>query len=218
MTDSPNQDPLSERIWRVDFLAGIVVGVVALAVWLQSYDLSMGEISNFGPGFLPKVLGGALAVGAIALVIWGLVQPPSRAERVHMAWRGPAMVAIGVAFFAFFVRGWHLGPIPTPQLGLAFVGPITVILAGFGTKEANIKELIVLGFGLTALTTMLFADILSLQFPIFPRFMQDAMINTIGFEWPKRICYVSYAVICVVLFKHFGFKFSDENTETGDAK
>lgn len=197
-----------DRLLRVDFLAGVVVGIVALAVWVQAYALPMGEVRNFGAGFLPKILGSAIAIGAVVLIVRGWVQPEARAVRLHMALRGPVAVAIGILFFACFMRGWQFGPATTPQLGLLIVGPGTVVLAGLGSKEANIRELVVLGFGLTALATMLFTDFLNMPMPLFPRVVEPFILGNFGHEWPKRVAYVAYFAIALGLAHAFGFRLS----------
>lgn len=215
MAEPDAREPLSARLLRLDFLAGVVVGIIALAILAQAWNLDMGVIRNFGPGFLPKVLGLILAAGAAILIIWGLTQPADYAERVQLKWRGPAMVAAGVFFFALFIRPWSIGAIPTPQLGLLVVAPVTVVLAGFGSKEADIRELLVLGFGLTGLATMLFSDILGLQIPVFPRFVEIPLTNSFGYDWPKRVAYLVYFALCLGLFRQFGFRFSSGAARSG---
>lgn len=207
MRQAQTQDPWGDRLLRVDFLAGVVVGIIALAIWVQAWDLPMGEIRYFGPGFLPKLFGAGIAVGAIALVVWGLVQPPSHAERIELAYRGPIVVVLGILFFAFFLRGGQIGPVPTPQLGLIVVAPITVILTGFGSREANIRELIVLGFGLAALGTLLFVDLLGLRLPVFPSLLEPWIQQNFGFEWPTRFAYAAHALVALGLSHLFGYGF-----------
>ncbi|HEV7277172.1 MAG TPA: tripartite tricarboxylate transporter TctB family protein [Devosiaceae bacterium] len=206
MSVTRSQDPWGDRLLRVDFLAGVVVGIIAVAIWMQAWNLPMGEIRNFGPGFLPKLFGAGLAVGATALTAWGLLQPPSQAERVKLAFRGPVVVTSGILFFALFIRGWQVGPIAAPQLGLMIVAPVTVVLTGFGSREGNARELLVLGFGLTALGTLLFADLLNLRLPLFPQALEPWIFQTFGFEWSRRYAYAAYALITLGLAHAFGFK------------
>ena len=207
---------IAERMLRIDFLAGFAVGIIAVAIWAQAYDLEIGEMRYFGPGFLPKVLGTGLATAACVLMVWGLLQSPAHAERIRLRLRGPVMVAVGILFFALFIRGWHVGPIPTPKLGLLVVGPFTVILAGLGSREADVRELIVLGFGLTALTTLLFADLLGMQIPIYPGFAESRINDLVGFDWSSRVAYVACFAISYGLFRHFGFDETIRAAQTGD--
>lgn len=205
MSETRTQDPWAERLLRVDFLAGLVVGIIAVAIWLQAWNLPMGEIRYFGPGFLPKLFGVGIAAGAIALTAWGLIQPPAHAERVKLAFRGPVVVVLGILFFALFLRGWQIGPVPTPQLGLVIVAPVTVILTGFASKEADIRELLVLGFGLTALGMLLFLDLLNLRLPVLPGGVEPWVVRSFGLEWPTRFVYGAYGLISLALSRVFGF-------------
>lgn len=204
------------KIWellrRVDVLAGIVVGAIAVAIWVQAFSLDMGVIRNFGPGFLPKALGTGLAIAAIGLLAWGILQPAGRVEYLRLVPRGPAMVGIGILFFACFIKGWQLGPLQTPQFGLFIAGPITVILTGYGSKEAHFKELLVLGIGLTAAGVLLFSELLSMQIPIFPRFMEGPMVTNFGPDWPKRVGIVIFGLVSYGLARRFQLDFADHST------
>lgn len=206
MSRSQEQRSAADRLLRVDFLAGVMVGIIALAVWLQAYPLPMGEVRNFGAGFLPKILGTVIAVGAVVLMVRGWLQPEEQAERLQLMLRGPAAVAIGILFFACFIRSWQIGPLTTPQLGLMIVGPATVVLSGLGSKEADVRELVVLGLGLTALITILFADLLSMHLPLFPGAIEPLIRNSFGHEWPKRFAYLGYLALCLGLSRAFGFR------------
>ena len=204
----PRDIPIAERLLRLDVLAGLVVGVIALAILIESAGLAIGEIRNFGPGFLPRVLGSILAAGALILIARGLAQPEDQAERVRLALRGPGMVALGILFFALFIRGWHLGPVPTPRLGVLIVGPVTIVLAGLGSREGEVRELVVLGFGLTGAATLLFADLLNMQLPIFPGFVDEAITTTFGTDWPKRLAYLACFAVAYLLLRAFDLRLS----------
>ena len=215
MIESRSTVAWGERLLRVDFLAGLVVGIIAIAIWLQAWDLPVGELSYIGPGFLPKLFGAGIAAGSVALMVWGLVQPPAHAERIELFFRGPVFVVIGILFFAAFIRGGPIGPIPVPQLGLLIVAPITVVLTGFGSREADIRELLVLGLGLGAAGTLLFVELLNLRLPVFPRFLEPWILQSFGFEWPMRVACAVEALLALGLARVFGFPITGFRSDKG---
>ena len=187
---------------RMDVLSGILVTVVAVVVWFGSAPLPVGELRYIGPGLLPKVLAVVLFFCGIALIVAGLVQTAG-AERVFIAVRGPLVVGISILFFAVTIRGTTIGPLVIPQLGLLVTRPLTVIIAGMGSAEARVRELIILGIALTAAGVLVFSDILSMSVPVFPGILENGLVVAWGVDWPQRIAVAAYALISVALWQVF---------------
>src|SRR5690606_32372677 len=89
--------------------------------------------------------------------------------------------------FAVTVRGYALGPLAVPQLGLLVAGPLAVLITGMGSVEANPRELLVLGPALTALLTLVFVELLNMQVPLFPGIVADNLPLAWGPDWPRRV-------------------------------
>ena len=202
-----SQDRLSPdipRYLRMDVLGGALVCIVAIGVWFESTGLAVGELSYFGPGFLPRVLAVILLIAGLGLLVVGLVQSNSVAERLVLAVRGPCAIGLAILVFALTIHGFSLGPIQIPQLGILLAGPLTVVIAGMGGSDAKLRELIVLGVGLTAVSVLVFADALSMQLPVFPAFVEHSLPNAWGPDWPRRAAVLLYAVIGYGLWRAFG--------------
>jgi hypothetical protein len=109
--------------------------------------------------------------------------------------------------FAATVRGVDLGAIGIPQLGLVVAGPLAVIIAGYASPEANLRDLCALGLGLTAGCMAVFNDALGMTMPVLPNNLEAAAASSIGGPLAMRIAYVGYAVLAilvVVLFPRAG--------------
>lgn len=187
---------------RIDVVGGILVCVAALVVWFGSMSLSVGELRYFGPGFLPRILAAVMLICGIALVVVGFTQTTA-AERVFIAVRGPIVVGISILFFALTIRGSTIGALPIPQLGLLVTGPLTVIIAGMGSGEARLRELIILGIALTAASVLIFSDALSMSLPVFPGIFESDIVVAWGVDLPRRVAVAAYAAIAYGLWLAF---------------
>lgn len=184
------------RLKRVDVLAGLAMLAISAAVWQQVLPLDVGTLSYFGPGFLPRFLAVILTVISLALIAMGLFA--REAETLVLKVRGPVFVALGVLFFAVTIRGLAIGALEIPQLGLLLAGPVTVVVAGYGTREARWRELLALGLALTALSTLVFSDFLSTTLPIFPEGIERTLPSAWR-EWPKRAMCLLYLALAAAI-------------------
>ena len=163
-----------------NFVGGLaLLGIAALALYLTR-DLSQGTLRAMGPAMLPRWL--ALAVGAcgVALVVAPFLTAGPRLE--HWNLRGPVFVALGILAFAVTIRPFSVAGLNMPGLGLVFAGPLAVILGGLATPDARVKELVIMGFGLTAFCMVLFGDILNLPIPVFP----NALLDLFPAGWTQK--------------------------------
>jgi len=192
------------RYRRIDILGGLLICGSALAIWLDSIGLSVGELSYFGPGLLPHGLAIALLLCGLVLCVTGFVQADAAAEELVIALRGPAAIGLAVLFFALSVQGSSIAGLRIPQFGLLLAGPLTVVIAGMGSREARPRELIVLGIALTALSVLVFSDALSMPLPVFPGFAEQQLTIAWGPDWPRRVAVVVYAGLGYGLWRAFG--------------
>jgi hypothetical protein len=194
---------------RIDVLGGLFLCATAAAIWLGATPLTVGELRYFGPGFLPRVLAAGLLAGGLALLIRGVTQPDAAAERLALEGRGPLLVSLGILLFALTVKGFSIGPLAVPELGLLVAGPLTVLVVGLGSAEAKPRELIVLGLGLSALMTLVFVDLLDVQLPVFPA----VVASSIPLEWgpsrPRQAAVVLWLAVAWGLWWAFGLSLAD---------
>jgi hypothetical protein len=177
--------------------------LVASLVCFGAIGLDVGSIANFGAGAMPLALSAVLFLAGAALLFRGMTQQADDAEAFEFALRPALTVALSIALFGLFIRGGQFGPLSTPQLGLAVVGPLTVFIAGCASPEARARELLVLAFGLTAAMLLLFADLLGVNIPAFPKLVQNAIPPAFGADAALRVLYAAYGALAAILYIAF---------------
>lgn len=206
MTSEPNTPERAgdvPRYARTDVIGGAAMVFIAGLVWYGSIGLAVGKVINFGPGAMPKALAFILFFAGVAVLLNGLLQRPDGADVVSVALRPPLILGVAIVLFALFIRGGDFGFVTTPRLGLTLIGPVTVVIAGLATPEANLKELVVLAIGLTAAALLVFYDLLGVPIPVFPRFIQDAIPPSFGVDSAVRVLYAVYGVLAAILYVTF---------------
>lgn len=184
---------------RIDVLSGLSLIAIALVAWIQVEPLDVGTIKYFGPGMLPRGLSMILFVAGIVILLLGLFESGRSAEYFRASWRGPVMIMVSLSVFAATIRGTDVLGFSLPQFGLVVAGPLAVVIAGYATPEANFRDLVVLAFGLTALCTLVFSDLLGLAIPILPDGIEGPLSDWIGWDMAPRVAYVLYAIITAVI-------------------
>ncbi|AWN39995.1 tripartite tricarboxylate transporter TctB family protein [Methylobacterium durans] len=156
------------------------LGLVALALfglWAGS-DLPQGTLRAMGPGLMPRWLSIGIGLCGISLLVAAFLKDGE--PLASAAWRGPVVVTLAILAFAVTIRPFSLGPVSTPGLGLIVAGPLAVIVGGYASPEARLRELLILALFLTAGCMLLFGDLLNLPIPIFPIALVDALSGTLS--------------------------------------
>ncbi|MFD2223989.1 tripartite tricarboxylate transporter TctB family protein, partial [Microvirga arabica] len=96
--------------------------------------------------------------------------------------RGPVFVIGGIVAFALTIRPFSFGALSTPGLGLLFAGPLAIIIGGYATPEARLRDLVVLALSLTPFCMILFGDLLNLPIPVFPQ----ALTGLFPPDWSQK--------------------------------
>lgn len=140
----------------LDFGGGFFLLGIAIIGYIGAFNLPFGHMSSIGSGLLPKSVAVLVGVFGIGLILQSLFVHGDRLE----AWgiRGPIFVLGSVLLFAFTIR----------TLGLAFAGPITVIVSSFADRNTRPLEIVIYSIVLTVLSIGLFKFLLRLPIPIFP--------------------------------------------------
>jgi hypothetical protein len=156
---------VSQNLWG----GLMLLALAALALWLTR-DLGQGTLGEMGPAMLPRWLAVAVGLCGVALIASAFRHGGEVLGRWNL--RGPALVTLGIVAFGLTIRSFPLGPVMTPGLGLLFAGPLAILISSYATDEATLTERLVLALGLTAFCMVLFADVLNLPVPLYPRFVE----------------------------------------------
>jgi hypothetical protein len=149
-------DPPHRRRIPRDVVAGLFLCIVALAAYAGIGALPISDGPGVGPGLVPKIASLLIAALGLFLIVLGLV--PGAASLERGTWRGPVFVLGSVVVFAATIR----------TLGLAFAGPLAVIVSALADKETRVVELLVFAVLMSAFCIFLFKYLLRLPVPLAP--------------------------------------------------
>lgn len=156
--------------WRIrstqDFAGGLfMIGLAGLALFLAR-DLPLGTLRQIGPGMLPK------SIAVICAVLGALLSFNSlryNGEKLSgWSWRGVLFVLGAAVVFGLTIRGFDIGPIKVPQLGMLVSGPLVVIISGLAAEDVRIKELLIFAVAMTIGCALMFKYALGLPIPLAP--------------------------------------------------
>ncbi|HEY8565483.1 MAG TPA: tripartite tricarboxylate transporter TctB family protein [Beijerinckiaceae bacterium] len=171
----PRSGPIRDTQSLVAGLA--LIALAAFAVWAIS-NLPQGTLRQMGPAMLPRWLAIGVGLCGLALLISAFTAVGPALERWSL--RGPVFVILAIFVFAVTIRPFPIGPLSTPGLGLIAAGPLAIIIGGFATPEARLRDLVILALALTAFCMVLFGDLLNLPIPMFPQALSDLFPQTVS--------------------------------------
>jgi putative tricarboxylic transport membrane protein len=149
-----------------DLAAGMfMIFLAGLALFLAR-DLPMGTLRQIGPGMLPKSFA-VICAGLGTLLM--LASLRYNGERLQgWSWRGVIFVLGGAVVFGLTIRGFEIGPIRVPPLGMVVSGALVVIIAGMAADDRNVKQLVIFAAVMTTFCALLFKYALGLPIPLAP--------------------------------------------------
>lgn len=149
-----------------DFAGGLFLIAFGLFAFWLGRDLSAGTLRAMGPGMLPKAFATILAGLGALLVFESLRWDGHRLERWSL--HNLFLVLGGCLLFGLAIRGFEIGSLKVPALGLVVAGPLVVIVAGLAAEDRNWKEIIIFGLAMTLVCGALFKYALGLPIPLAP--------------------------------------------------
>jgi hypothetical protein len=151
-----------------DLLAGATFLALGSGFALGSLRYDIGSALRMGTGYVPLVLGVALAALGLTIVVQGVLartrpaseepgpgEPPGT-ERGPVPWLRGALLIAGVVVFGLTVQG----------LGLAVSLFATTYLAAIAGHRTGPLKAAVVAAGLTVLSLVIFVGLLQLRLPI----------------------------------------------------
>jgi putative tricarboxylic transport membrane protein len=139
-----------------DLLFGLFLVAVAAVALTATWKLRGGTASDMGPGYMPRAVALLLLGFGLVFSLRGLRKGGAGVEPVQAR---PALVVLAaVAIFAGTVE----------SAGLALASLLTIVVAGFASREHRLLEGIVFGVALAAAAVPLFVKVLALPVPVWP--------------------------------------------------
>jgi hypothetical protein len=152
-------------------VSGTALIALALFALYLTRDLPQGTLRSMGPAMLPRWLAIGVGLCGVALVVTAFLKAGEALESYTL--RGPAVVVVAVVAFGIAIRGFDLGAVQVPMLGLMIAGPLAIFLSGFASPEARFRELVIEALALTSACMLLFGDLLNLPIPMYPQSFAD---------------------------------------------
>lgn len=149
-----------------DAAGGLFLILLGVAALVLGNVLPTGTLRAMGPGMLPKAFAWILVGLGGLLMFQALRHDGPGLERWN--WRGIFFVIGGILAFALAIRGFDIGPIKVPALGLAVAGPLVVLIAGSADPDTRWKELLTFAVVMTVFCGLLFKYLLGLPIPLAP--------------------------------------------------
>lgn len=141
-----------------DLVAGLFLIAFALLARYLAQDLSMGRLVRMGPGYLPVALAWVLGGLGVLIAARGFLIDGPKLE--PWAWR--PLIALCAALVAFAL---------TLQRGGLVVAIVTATaVSSLAAPGAKPVPTLLLGLGLSALSTVLFVWLLGLPLTVWPEF------------------------------------------------
>lgn len=175
----------------------VLIALALFALWATS-NLPQGTLRAMGPAMLPRWLAFGVGACGVALMVAAFAKLGDALE----AWsfRGPLFVLIGIVLFAITIRPFNFGSFSTPALGMIAAGPLAIIVSGYATPEARLRELVILGLALTAFCMLLFGDLLNLPIPLYPQWVADVFPDTWSNDGRLRATALSLGAVAFVVW------------------
>lgn len=149
-----------------DFGAGVFMILLAGLALVLGRDLPLGSLRQIGPGMLPTSFAAFCGILGLLLVITSL---RFNGEQLSgWSWRGVFFVLGGAIVFGLTIRGFDIGPISVPSLGLLVSGPLVMLISGLAADDMRWKELIIFSAAMSTACILLFKYALSLPIPLAP--------------------------------------------------
>ena len=167
-TPSPPSDEPTAAVDREesvldDLVAGGIFVVLGLAFAIGARGYELGTAFRMGPGYVPLVLGGLLALLGLGIIgvgvaRWRAAEGEALGESHHGAvpWRAIALLTASI-----FVFGAGVDP-----LGLVPALLVTTFLAGLADRDNSVLAAVVIAVGLTAACVVIFVLLLQLRLPL----------------------------------------------------
>lgn len=146
---------MAARISRDNFFAGGIFIALGGYFALESLNYELGSPIRMGPGYMPLVLGCALAALGLAIVIAGLRKPEEHTNEPP-SWRAIGLISVAIIFFGVSIRG----------LGFAPTVFITALLTASASSRSTLLGAVLIAAALTLLSTIVFVIGLRLQVPL----------------------------------------------------
>lgn len=139
-----------------DIVFGAALLLLAGVLYWQVSSLRVGTILRMGPGYMPAILCGLIALAAVGILVRALFE---EGEKLH-SW---PLREIGFLFSGLLAFG-----VLIERGGLFIAMPTLVIMVSLADRDSSIGEVAALAAALTLFSALVFVFALRLPIPLWP--------------------------------------------------
>jgi hypothetical protein len=165
----------SLRVHSVQYInqtvaGGLVLIGVGLIALIATRSLDFGTLAEIGPGLFPRVFAIFLMGLGGVMVTMGYFENRQGKGVALESWTFRPIVGIlgGIVLFGLLIRGFSVGPVSMPALGLVCAAPLAMLFSGLADRQTKWRDLALLAVVMTGLTVALFRFALGLSIPVAP--------------------------------------------------
>lgn len=139
-----------------DVVFGAALLLLAGILYWQVSSLRVGTILRMGPGYMPTILCGLIALAAVGILVRALFVD---GEKLH-SWplRELAFLFSGLLAFGLLVE----------KGGMLIAMPALVVLVSLADRDSGLREVAALAVALTVFSALVFVTALRLPIPLWP--------------------------------------------------
>jgi len=138
-----------------DVAAGAVIVAFAVAVLVALSRIPTTKFQAISPDLFPRVCAYLLIAAGVALLVRGFLR--AGAAFTWPPWRSVVLVVLGVVAFG----------LAAPRFGYAVGGFLTIVIAGFATREVRPLRLVGFACAMIAFSVVLFTYLLKVPMSPF---------------------------------------------------
>lgn len=145
---------------KKDFISGLMLFCIGLAIWVIASDYRMGTAFRMGPGYFPVIL--SILLCALGLITSGMALKSSKKEESpKLAWRPLFIVSVAIVLFGLFIN----------SAGLVVMTFVMAVISRFSRSGYPLVETVVLSTVLTLVCAAIFYFALKVQMPLLPTWL-----------------------------------------------
>lgn len=154
-----------------DFYSGLMFILIGVAFATGAGNYTIGNGAQMGPGYFPLLLGVMLAILGGGIAFKACVAETMDGDKVGaFAWKPLFFIICANLVFGVCIGG--LPVVGLPPLGLVIGIFLLTVIACKAGDQFNLKQVLVLGAILAAMSYVAFILLLKLQLPVWPFFLK----------------------------------------------
>lgn len=153
-----------------DFFAGLMFMGIGVAFGWGATTYNVGVGARMGPGYFPLLLGSLMTILGAAITLKSMVIEAPGGDKIGK-WAWKPLILIILSNFVFGILLGGLPSIGIPSMGMIAGIYALVFISSSAESGWKVKKTFILATVLAVISYVAFIKLLSLQFPVWPAFI-----------------------------------------------